>query len=130
MYEFHGWCAVRESPEEVDDGGLSGIVDEVRQLVDGLGWGSGECDLRPVNGAWFLHFWGHSNRPRQEAEDVDRLLELVARVAPGSYGLVYDLDDESTTQDQNAFRVRVLTRGTLEERPDTFLSPVQPTIED
>ena len=51
------------------------------------------------------------------------------RITPGSYGLLYTLDDEDAAH-VNAFRVYVLARGALVERTDPFLSPFVPVVED
>ena len=56
---------------------------------------------------------------------------VASRKLPGSWGLIYERDDEMLDPPgPNAFRVRVLARGTIVERPDSFLSPCNPIIED
>lgn len=61
----------------------------------------------------------------------DRFLEYVAQLLPGSFGLLYERDEEMTgAPGQNGFRVRVMARGELSLRLDPFLSPLQPVIED
>jgi hypothetical protein len=42
----------------------------------------------------FITVTGMVNRIRDEGRHLDDLLSLVARVLPGSYGLVYDRADE------------------------------------
>ncbi|HXT38297.1 MAG TPA: Imm7 family immunity protein [Chloroflexota bacterium] len=59
-----------------------------------------------------------------------RLYFLYERL-PGSWGLLYERDDETTAPPgPNAFRVRLLARGQIKEGTDPFLSPCRPTIED
>lgn len=64
------------------------------------------------------------NRRREEGDRLDLFLAVIARRLPGSYGLIYERDDEMPDPPgPNAFRVRVMAAGTLTERQDPFLSP-------
>ena len=129
MLEYHAWVTLRESPREVDEGNLNRIVAEIRrELAD---WDSfnPKSSLQPVNGTYFLTVTGSANHLSSHIERCRRLLELVAKIAPGSYGLFYVWDDEDPAH-ANEFRVWVLARGTLQPRSDPFLSPCIPTFED
>lgn len=64
----------------------------------------------------------------REMEDT---IDFVRTRLPGSWGLLYERDDETTLPPgPNAFRVTVLARGELSVRSDPFLSPCIPVIED
>jgi hypothetical protein len=131
MYEFHGWCALRDSTYESDEVRLSQAVSRVQDFIAQLDWSNGFCFLQPFNGEHFVHLGGFQNRPRKEAEDIRSLLELIAREAPGSYGLLYAWDDENhEPPGGTGWRVWILARGKVAERFDPFLSPTQPVIED
>lgn len=56
----------------------------------------------------------------------------IGTIAPGSYGLLYYWDDEDSrgAEYRNQYRVLVMTRGTVAEQADPFLSPCEPTIDD
>ena len=61
------------------------------------------------------------------------LFQYIAKIAPGSYGLLYIRDDEDHLRGndyENCFRVWRLCRGTLIELDDPFLSPAIPVVED
>jgi hypothetical protein len=131
MYEAHGWCGLGESPEDIDDGGLDAAVAELRQRIEAVNWSSLVMDLRRVNGFWFLNLTCVTNRRRGEANFMDELIAWIAARLPGSWGLVYDRDDEMPEpHGPNRFRVRVIARGAIDERLDQFLSPARPVIED
>lgn len=131
MYEFHGWFTIAEKPEEIDDGNLEHIINQIRELLGKLDWPSGFADLRAMNGQYFLHMAGFSNRPRHYQEDIDKLLRFLAERTSGSYGLLYWRDDEDTSPPgMGNFRVSILARGRVLERFDPFLSPTTPIIED
>jgi Immunity protein 7 len=131
MHEFHAWVGLSESAEENDLGGLQGIVGELQELVADSDWHDAAFELRVLNGQYFLTADGMVNRRRAEGERLEEFLDIIARRLPGSWGLVYERDDEMPDPPgPNAFRVRVLARGKIVERADPFLSPCNPVIED
>ncbi|MGW8885406.1 Imm7 family immunity protein [Streptomyces sp. NPDC055749] len=131
MYEFHGWFGVAESPEESDVGTLDSGIAELRTRVAGINWATGEVELKVHNGEFFVLANGLMNRRRDEAADLESLLQYIAARFPGSWGLLYERSsDMDVPPGQGAFRVRVMARGEINVRLDPFLSPVRPTIED
>lgn len=130
MYEFHGWAAIRQSPQEEDVDRSWEIHTTLQEHISVLDWTPGALDLRFVNGAdhlWLAHFYNH--RPAGTWDPVE-LFQYVARIAPGSYGLLYIWDDEDRDGFQNQFQVYVLARGEVYRRMDPFLSPCIPVLED
>lgn len=131
MFEFHGWFALAESPEEADAGSLHEGVEEVRSRLDQLRWPTAEAEIKLLNGEYFLVVHGLVNRLRHEHADLERLIDFVAIRLPGSYGLLWRRSDEqSVPPGAGAFDVVVLARGAVQRRLDPFLSPTNPTIED
>jgi Immunity protein 7 len=131
MHEFHAWIGLAESTEEVDAGQLQEKVAELQELVAESNWHDAVFELRALNEQYFLNATGFVNRQRQEGDRLDLFLAIIARRLPGSWGLIYDRDDEMPNPPgPNGFRVRVLARGKLTERLDPFLSPCNPVIED
>jgi Immunity protein 7 len=131
MHEFHAWVGLSESTEESDLGGLQDIVDELQELVADSDWHDAVFELRNLNGQYFFTASGMVNRRRVEGERLEEFLDIITRRLPGSWGLVYERDDEMPDPPgPNAFRVRVLARGKIVERADPFLSPCNPVIED
>jgi Immunity protein 7 len=131
MYEAHFWCCLAATPEDVDDGGLEGVVAEISARVETMTWTAVSADLRRLNGQWVLTAACWTNRRRGEAVALDDLLEFVAERLPGSWGLAYDRDDQMPEPyGPNRFRVRVMARGSVTEADDPFLSPARPVIED
>lgn len=131
MHEFHGWIALSDSAYEMDMRVVESVVDHLREIVDDSQFDSSRFVIENLNGRYFLIATGHVQRRRQQADVLEVLLSLIARRLPGSYGVVYERDDEwEEPPGGNAFKVRVLARGHLEERGDPFLSPCVPAIED
>lgn len=131
MYEIHGWFGLAESTEETDRGSLDRIVERIRQDVAGHTWPSLAISLDALNGQYVLTISANPNRRRDEVEFVHELVEFIRANLPGSWGILYERDDETEQPPgPNAYKVTVLARGRLAEHADPFLSPVNPTIED
>lgn len=131
MYEFHGWVGLSESVRHYSDGGLMGAIEEVGPFLGRLQGDSAIAEVRGLNGVFYLVFHGNRNHRDGLDLDIDALLNFVAERLPGSWGLVYDRDDQDHDSPfANMFRVKVLARGVVAIREDPFLSPVIPTIKD
>jgi hypothetical protein len=130
MYEFHGWATIHETTKEVDAGGLSGIIENIRNIILKMSWSGDLLKLYSVNGVYHLAVGGFLNRRTSEAEEIFFLYKFIAEQAPGSYGLLYTKDDEDIEGYDNEFRVLVLARGEVRQLNDAFLSPFVPMIED
>ncbi len=131
MHEFHAWIGLAQSTVEDDDELLHEAVSEVKDLVFRSTWHDAVFEVRNLNGQYFLTAIGLVNRRRDEGRRLDELLAMVARLLPGSWGMVYERDDEMPDPPgPNAFRVRVIARGTITENVDPILSPCNPVIED
>jgi hypothetical protein len=137
LYEYHGWFSLAETPAEIDDGNLATLLPGVQQILQRLVPpstpvpSSASADLRWLNGQPHILVQGFANRPRGDDRILSELLGFLAAALPGSFGILYERDDERIAPPgPNAFRVRVLARGRVSERDDPFLSPCVPTIED
>ena len=106
-------------------------VAELQELAAGSKRHDAVFEVRNLNGQYFATADGMVNRRREEGERLDLFLTIIARKLPGSWGLIYERDDEMPDPPgSNGIRVRVLARGRIAERPDPFLSPCNPVIED
>jgi hypothetical protein len=131
MYEFHAWFGLAESAGEEDTERLLPLVEELKGLLTKFQRPTASAQLIPLNGTYYLTLTGDANRRRGEADALEEILSFLSLRFPGAWGLVYERDDEMQgPPGRNAFRVRVLARGRVEERSDPFLSPCRPTIED
>ncbi len=131
MHEFHAWIGLSESAQEGDLGQLKEKLAELQDLVADSDWHDAVFAVHSLNGEYFFTATGFINRRRSEGERLDLFLATIARRLPGSWGLVYERDDEMPAPyGPNAFRVKVMARGQITELPDPFLSPCNPVIED
>ena len=131
MHEFHAWIGLGESAFESDEGHLEEKLAQLHGLVADSVWHDAVFAVHSLNGGHFFTATGFINRQRDEGERLNLFLATIARRLPGSYGLIYERDDEmSPPYGPNAFRIRVLARGKITEHPDPFLSPCDPAIED
>lgn len=133
MYQFHGWISVEETYEnrDIENEKIYELVEEIKNHITNLKWTDfdGIIDIRPFNGTFFLWVAGNPNhKPCDEYGPIE-LFKYVGQTAQGSYGILYVLDDEDLKDNNDDyFKVFVLTRGVVKEYRDHFLSPVMPTI--
>jgi hypothetical protein len=131
MYQFNGWFEVSDDPFESDPSRLDVVSGRLEDVIEKLDWPNGFVTLKSLNGSLLMHLAGAGNRPRDYPDDLQKILHLLATESPGSYGAVFERDDErGTDPGPNEFRVTVLRRGVLSVVKDPFFSPLAPTIED
>ncbi len=130
MYTVHLWLELSESTDESDCGHLSDKASRLQKYIDDnitMIRSSGDC-VHSVNYTKVLQFSAGSNHIGNNHDAILLLLKYLVEILPGSHGLVYWSDDERT--DGNCYNVIVIARGVLYDRPDPFLSPKNPVIED
>jgi hypothetical protein len=134
MYEYHGWVTIRPTPKHMDDNEEDMLWEFVRKSIEGkiktLNWMTGLMNLQWTNGSCQINVSGLKNRRGEDSKEINELYQYIARVAPGSYGLLYEWDDEDQEGFENKFKVKVLKRGKIIEVEDKLLSPIIPEIED
>lgn len=130
MYEFHGWITLRETSGTSEDTKLEETVAHLQNYIKNLHWEQGLLDVRWVNGQLHLALSGFVNHKGEKEQEILSLYTYVSNITPGSYGLLYILDDEDSKGYDNTFQVYVLARGKINKNTDSFLSPFVPTVED
>lgn len=126
MFEYHGWATLRADTQDGEIAHDCLELEDLRKRLNALqGQGHYPSDIRISNGQLHLTLSGFPNH-RNDA--IIAFFRQIGATFPGSYGLLYIMDDES--KHYNAFRVHRLARGKLEELEDPFLSPFIPTVED
>ena len=132
MYKFHGWIQLLASfdPDNEDDLDEAAL-EHLRALAEDVGRAFGMADVRNMNGGTYLLLHGAHNRRAGRAERVESLIEFVASSFPGSYGLLYEWDEQTKTEHGfGVWSVSVVKRGRVERALDPFLSPTVPVTED
>lgn len=131
MYEFHGWLALAETPHDIDDGRLDDKIARLQSLLDTLALSPSIARIVLHNGRRTLSLHAYPNRRRTEAEHLRRVLDHVVESLPGSYGIVYERDEQhELPHGRGLFSVLVVKKGRWQAAPDPFLSPNVPEIED
>ena len=130
MVELHGWVTIRETYKAVfdEEEHLDLIVKRIQDEIMKLSWFKPE--IRAQNGEWFIEFSLFTNRITLLTLEVFELFKQIAKIAEGSYGLIYLYNDDDLNGKDNQFQVFSLARGVIREHSDSFLSPIIPTIED
>jgi hypothetical protein len=131
MYYFHLWIELSESTEDSDCGQLAAKAQELQSVVREklkLIRAPEECVFY-INYSYVFQCSGGANHLGEDHGNLLEVLRFLVQRLPGSHGIVYWSDDEDPTY-FNDYRVIVIARGKLYDRPDPFLSPKNPTVED
>jgi hypothetical protein len=120
MYEFFGWFSLNHTTtgEGDDPEVVQATAARLAPFLDPDAWPTSSAELRWHNGELYLVLSGLVNRRRFEAEAIDAMLDIISRDLPGSYGLLYERDDERTdTPGPDAFAVRRMAKGRHHQSP-------------
>ena len=83
MFEFHGWFVISETTYDYDIGGLDSIITDLRLMLAQADWPSGFAEIRALNGMYFLHMAGYTNRPIHYHDTLAIILTFLAKRTPG-----------------------------------------------
>jgi len=126
MWQLNAWLELRRREEQPGDGEAAFAAELADREPMFNVWI--RADL--VGDRYVLTATGLTNHRDSRGQAWDELLAEVVGRLPGTYGLVYEHDDETDEPPgRNAFRVRVAGSGGVEERPDPFLSPAIPVVD-
>ncbi len=130
MFELHCWITIRETAQakQNEEENLDAILYEIKKRIQSLNWNKLQIKVR--NGEHYIETSLFSNRKASDATELLEFFSFVAKIACGSYGMIYILDDEDINGKNNEFQVYSISRGVLHKQKDTFLSPFIPTVED
>jgi Immunity protein 7 len=126
MFEWHGWATVRVSAGIEDDQAAEEEQRAAERRVAALineatGADNETVDVRDANGS--IHVWLAGSHNHRDDGVVD-LFRTLAEAAPGSYGVMYVLDDDASSNWQ-----RWVMRHITQEA-DTSLSRHVGLVED
>lgn len=127
MTELHGWMAISETCSDEDKLTDSEMVDIMSRTISV----AQKYGLKPEyhNGEPFINTILFTNHHTLETDDIITAYTEIARIATGSYGMIYLRDDEDA-EHSNEFQIYVFKRGSCERRRDKLLSPCIPALED
>lgn len=124
MYEWHGWATLRRTPVARDSELDQETFTAVKELLaESDGAVHETADLRNVDGEWHVWLAGRHDLRTPHIEDLYRSL---ARLAPGSYGILYTFDSEGS----GGWNRWAMRRGAVRRNRDEDLSPHVGLVED
>ena len=130
MLELHSWITIRETSAatEYEEENIEKIIEEIKVKSKELRWN--RIEVKVLDGEFYLEASIYANRKTEEVVELFDFYEFVGRVAEGSYGIIYMLDDGDKEGLSNEFQVFTLARGKIKKYKDSYLSPFIPTVED
>jgi hypothetical protein len=128
VFEWHGWATIMASPGAEDDAEAearqrTAEARVARVIAGAAGVANETLDLRSANGS--VHIWLAGSHNHRDDTVID-LFRSIAKAAPGSYGVMYVLDDDVSY----TWERLVMRRGTVSREVDTSLSPHIGVVED
>ena len=130
MIEFNGWVVIRESynEEEENENILNSIIKQIELKITELDYTNEFYLLKPLNGTYHLSIMGNHNH---RTENGIEFFKWISKISKGSYGILYVQDDEDYERgNENKFKVWCMKKGNVIELYDTFLSPMNPEVEN
>ena len=121
MIQINGWLEIiptylnEDVHTEIDE---EAIYSQVEDIIANLEYN--DIQIISKNGFKVINFFLNTNHKTEEAEEMLQTFEKIAKVATGSYGLLYVWDEY---EDEDNFRVLVARKGVVEWKKDEFFSP-------
>ena len=121
MIQINGWLEIiptylnEDVHTEIDEEAINSQVDDIIANLE-----YNDIQIISKNGFKVINFFLNTNHKTEEAEEMLQTFEKIAKVATGSYGLLYVWDEY---EDEDNFRVLVARKGVVEWKKDEFFSP-------
>ena len=121
MVQINGWLEIiptylnEDIHTEIDEEAINSQVDDIITNLE-----YNDIQIISKNGFKVINFFLNTNHKTEEAEEMLQTFEKIAKVATGSYGLLYVWDEY---EDADNFRVLVARKGVVEWKKDEFFSP-------
>jgi hypothetical protein len=121
MVQINGWLEIiptylnEDIHTEIDEEAINSQVDDIIANLE-----YNDIQIISKNGFKVINFFLNTNHKTEEAEEMLQTFEKIAKVATGSYGLLYVWDEY---EDADNFRILVARKGVVEWKKDEFFSP-------
>ena len=121
MIQINGWLVIiptylnEDLHVEID---VESIYSQVDSVIADLKYN--DLKIVSMNGIKTINVFMCTNHKTIEAEEILQTFENIAKVATGSYGLLYVWDEY---EDEDNFRVLVARKGVVEWKKDEYFSP-------
>ena len=121
MIQINGWLVIiptyldEDLHIEIDE---ESVYSQVESIIADLKYN--DLKIVSMNGIKTINMFMCTNHKTIEAEEILQTFENIAKVATGSYGLLYIWDEY---EDEDNFRVLVARKGVVEWKKDEYFSP-------
>ena len=121
MIQINGWLVIiptyldEDLHIEIDE---ESVYSQVESIIADLKYN--DLKIVSMNGIKTINVFMCTNHKTIEAEEILQTFENIAKVATGSYGMLYVWDEY---EDEDNFRVLVARKGVVEWKKDEYFSP-------
>lgn len=130
MIEFNGWVSIFNTTDgEGDSDMLESTVSQIKRLITPMKGFNQFFEVKGLNGTYTLWIGGSHNHDSGYSDSLLDLLNQIAHIAKGSYGVVHVRHPEHKLT-YNEFKVYKIAKGKVTIEKDALLSPCNPVIED
>lgn len=129
MITIFGWLEIRATYLDEDkhpEINESMIYKEIEKKISELR--HNEVELVEKNYTCYVQFSVLENHRTEKTEEIIELFNEISKIATGSYGLLYCLDDEDELYNDE-FKVCVSKKGKIDWVKDEYFSPCSKMIE-
>lgn len=130
MVTIFGWMEIRatyfdeDKHPEIDE---NKIYSKIERIIGELKYN--ELKLVEKNYTRYVQFSVFENHRTEKTDEIIKTFSNISKIATGSYGLLYCLDDEDKLY-YDEFRVLISKKGKTEWKEDDYFSPCSKMIED
>ncbi len=130
MIEYYGWLRILDNAYESDSKELLKTIKEVETLTRKFGNNDRIFELKCINSRCILCTAGSTNHKNAYVLEIIELFKTISVIAPGTYGLLYLLDDEDDKGKDDEFQVFKISKGKMIVEKEQLLSPCSKIIFD
>ena len=128
MVEYYGWVNISDNTYESEINDLMKIVNSLKKKIENIDDSNKIIRMKGINGNFILVIAGGANHKSSDVVEIIDFYKSIPNIAPGSYGIMYLIDDEDNSLDM--FKIFKITKGKLIIEDDHYLSPCSDKIYD
>ncbi len=121
MVEYYGWINISDNEYESSEKEINRIITLIKEEINKFDLDNRILELKCINGNIVVTIAGAANHKSFDVVEILDFYRNVPKIAKGSYGLLFLLDDEGASPD--TFQIFKIRKGEVIIEDDILLSP-------